>query len=115
MAQDIAIQAAGNYSSNTQIRQPPSHLITIERDGGAEFFIALRHDKAPNYVDATGFFVRSSKKNVNESMVISNYQELIATTLKDSSDAIIEISLPWNRIRMIQSLVYKHKGVKQNG
>lgn len=111
---DIAIQAASGANNNVQIRPLPSYLITLTN---GQCFVALKHDKATNYIEATGFFFNGTQdvcgqKSTPEKIIKTQFTEIITKTINENPSVIVEISFPLHRIDSIQNLVYRHKGVK---
>lgn len=92
-------------SANVQIQQPPSHLIFFKDE--KRKFVALKHDKQYNHIDSIGFFISNKERTVEQ------IKEEITQKKENKPEDIIEISFPWSEIKSIQSLVYKHKGIKQ--
>ncbi len=100
-------------TNNVQIRQPPSHLICV-KGRFQNYFIAMKHDKQYNHVDATGFFISGkSYGEESEKEIRDSFTELVSSTIEHNPEKIIEISFPWAELISVQSLVYRHKGIKQ--
>lgn len=97
---------AQTYSaSNHKLLSPPSYLVILDEvKRGANYFLTLRLDLEVNFAKCIGFYT-----NATYETVIKNYADLVKDT---NPDNVIEAMFPYHKIKTIQSLVYKFKGIK---
>lgn len=111
MANDISIQNISSVDPRVQIRTGPVYLISLDEKASKKNFIAIKLDELSNCIKVVGFF-HSEKLSQPYDKIMSNYQEIVKKMQTERPDEIVEIMFPWRIINSIQSLVYKHKGIK---
>lgn len=98
---DIAIGPVGLTDMRMQ-KIIPSYLVVLDDKANKHFVATKFDDTHTQYAKLTGFYVAGS--TVDDIVVAS--EELIKTT--DTAN-FVEILVPWAKISVMRSLVYKHR------
>lgn len=101
MSADISIQSVGNTDPRVQIRSGPVYLVSLDQKK-SPLFVAIKLDEMPNCIKVVGFYSDNS----------SNYLEAAKIMQAEHPEGIIEVMFPWRVVNSVQSLIYKHKGIK---
>lgn len=101
---DLTVAQTYN-TSNHKLLPPPSYLVILDEvKKGANYFLSIKVDFEANFIKCIGFYT-----NATYEAIIKNYADLVKDTI---SDNVIEVMFPYHKIKTIQSLVYKFKGMK---
>lgn len=105
MSSDIAISpVALNNRLGTTVKI--SYLVYLDifenKKGNVKKFITIdKPDTSDSFVQMKGIFTEAPDEDI-----FSSYQSILTSSKKED---IIEIMVPWNRIHLLKSLVFKAK------
>jgi hypothetical protein len=108
MPNDIVINATSRVPTANPVMNKPSYLIVLEEFSGKtksfKYFISLDKPELLNgFVQVKGVFADSS---LSENEIILNYYDILTTSKKE---LFLEMMIPWHKISIIRSLVFKAK------
>lgn len=108
MPEDYTLQPVGRVPNGSVISAKPSYLVVMDEYVGklkkTTYFITMDKPELLNgFIQAKGIFVDSS---ITEEDIVLKYATLLTQAARDT---ILEVLVPWHKICIIRSLVFKAK------